>query len=322
MLLFGLIGIMVLIWTFNFVIAKVALNYLDPVTLAAFRVEAAGLIFLAVYLLSGRRAGTHRTAIARDSAATSTQRGLRLDRSEIWLFTRLGIFGVALNQMLFTVGLSHTTVGHSALIIGTGPITVLLLAHLMGLESVTVKKVLGMALSFCVVAVLASEYGMHGSGGGTLRGDLITMVGSLAFAIYEVTSKKVAHRYDTLAMNTLMFLFGAVFILPLAVRQALRLNWGAVGWQGWAAMLYMASFASVIAYLIFYWALRHLVASRLSAFTYLQPIIATLLSILLLGEKLTNHLLVGGGLVLVGVYLAEVGLRQNGRKSETASGQH
>ncbi len=72
-------------------------------------------------------------------------------------------------------------------------------------------------------------------------------------------------------------------------------------------MVYMAAFASVAAYLVYYWALRYLAASRLAAFSYLLPVMATLLGVLLLPEeRVTGHLLGGGALVLVGVYLAEV----------------
>src|SRR3970282_642084 len=112
-------------------------------------------------------------------------------------------------------------------------------------------------------------------------------------------------------MNAYNSLAGALLVLPLAVWQVVKMtregSWGAVGWQGWLAMVYMAAFASVAAYLIYYWVLRHMAASRLSAFSYLLPVMATCLGILLLPEeRVTRHLVGGGALVLVGVYLTEV----------------
>ena len=59
----------------------------------------------------------------------------------------------------------------------------------------------------------------------------------------------------------------------------------AVPWQGWAAIVYMAVFSSALAYVFYFWLLRYLEASRLSAFTYLLPVLATILGILWLGEK-------------------------------------
>ena len=69
----------------------------------------------------------------------------------------------------------------------------------------------------------------------------------------------------------------------------------------------MAAVASVLAYMIFYYALTKIAATRVIVFTYMQPVLATTLGILLLGERVTPYLLGGGALVLTGVYLAERG---------------
>jgi drug/metabolite transporter (DMT)-like permease len=97
----------------------------------------------------------------------------------------------------------------------------------------------------------------------------------------------------------------AVMFLPLAIRQGIHLDWGQVGWAGWAGLLYMAVFSSVLAYTLFYWILRYMEASRVAAVDYLQPFIVVLLSMVFLGERPTGHLLAGGALVLLGVYLVE-----------------
>jgi len=233
---------------------------------------------------------------------------------------QLGFFGVAINQVCFTVGLNYITVGHSALIIGTGPISILLIARALGLEALTLQKMLGMVLAFAGVAVLAAEHGLS-LRSGTLRGDLITLAGSLGFALYTVLGKRVAGRYDSVTMNAYNYLVGGILIVPFAVYQAVRLSrsggWSAVVWPGWAALIYMAAIASVLGYLLYFWTLRYLTASRLGAFGYLHPVITTLLGIGLLGERLTLSLVVGGGLVLAGIYLIEWGPREEQPEENT-----
>jgi drug/metabolite transporter (DMT)-like permease len=102
-----------------------------------------------------------------------------------------------------------------------------------------------------------------------------------------------------------------VVVAPLAVRQAWLLGgsgvWREVPWPGWAAILYMGVFGSAVAYLAYYWLLRYLEASQLSAFTYLLPVLATILGIWTLGEKGSWMQVVGGGLALGGVYWIESG---------------
>jgi len=296
-----LIALMVVMWAVNFIVAKVGLKYLDAYALAAFRVELAAVI-LGVLVLATRRGKGREEGRLRPAPT-------RLTWGDLWTFGYLGFFMVAVNQMCFTVGLNYTTVGHSSVIIGIAPILVLLLARWQGLERLTVLKVTGMALSFAGVAILAAEQGISLQSG-TLRGDLIILAGSVGFACYVVWGKKVAGKCGTVEMNAYNHFAGAILVLPLAVWQAVKMtregSWAAVGWQGWLAVVYMAAFASVAAYLIYYWALRHMAASRLAAFAYLQPVLATCLGILLLpGERVTGHLLGGGALVLLGVYLTE-----------------
>jgi drug/metabolite transporter (DMT)-like permease len=191
-----------------------------------------------------------------------------------------------------------------------GPIYVLALASAMSLEKLTMRKVVVMGVSLIGVLVLAAEQGM-GTHSPTLRGDAITMAGSIGFAVYAVLGKRVAASYDTLTMTAFNQLFGAIIILPVAVTEAIRLGpaagWAAIGWQSWAATIYMAAFGSAGAYLLYFWVLRYMAPSQLSAFSYLLPVTATLLGIWWLDEKGSWNELVGGALVLGGVYWIESG---------------
>ena len=301
-MLYLLIAIMVLAWSFNFIVAKRTLEEVPPLTLLFLRVLLSNVILLALYI--GRRWRQQRRAAGDPSASLRVIPEIHQDDWK-W-FALIGLFGVAGNQTGFTVGLHYTTVAHSSLIISLTPILVLLLATRMKLEIFTPMKVVGMLLSFSGVAVLVSEHGfdMHSA---SFSGDLITFAGSVCFALYTVYGKKVADRYDTLSLNTYTYLFGGSIVFLFTGREAFSLNLMTLSWKGWLGALYMAAIASVLAYMIFYYALGKISASRLVAFSYLQPVLATLLSVLLLGDKVTTHLLVGGALVLVGVALAERG---------------
>lgn len=287
-MLYVLIAIMVLCWSANFVVAKFALRELPPFALLFLRIMFSNALLVSLYFGSGQR------------------RRNRLQRGDWRWFALLGLFGVAMNQTGFTVGINYTTVSHSSLIIALSPIFVLVLATRMKLESFTKLKLTGMTLSFAGVAVLTAEHGF-GSNSPTFLGDVLTLGGAVAFALYTVYGKRVSERYDTLTLNTFTYLAGAVVVFPLAGWELFRVDWQSVTWRGWLGAFYMAAMASVIAYMIFYHALTKIAASRVIVFSYLQPVLATFLGILLLGEKVTPYLLGGGSLVLLGVYLAERG---------------
>jgi drug/metabolite transporter (DMT)-like permease len=69
----------------------------------------------------------------------------------------------------------------------------------------------------------------------------------------------------------------------------------------------MALFPSLVCYLIYYYALKFIAASRVSAFSYLQPLLATVMAVMVLGEEVTGGLAAGGALILSGVFVAERG---------------
>jgi drug/metabolite transporter (DMT)-like permease len=292
------IGLVVAVWAVNFIAAKIGLRYLPAVTMASFRVVIAGISMAPAYFICSRL------------SAFADTRSQGFTSRDLWTFSYLGFFGVVVNQMCFTMGLRYTSVSHAAVIVGMGPIYTLVLAVLFRLERATWHKVVGMAVAFFGVAVLASENGISPHSP-SLLGDAITMTGSLGFATYAVLGKRVAGRYDALTMSAFNHFAGALIILPVALHQARALGsfsrWRAIPWQSWTALLYMAVCSSAMAYIFYFWLLRYLEASQLSAFTYLLPALATVLGIWWLGERGSPMQLVGGALALGGVYWVESG---------------
>jgi len=295
------IGFVILIWAINFIAAKIGLRSLPATTLASFRLVLAGLAMLPFYLFCSRLPAFAGTAETR-------RRGFTL--RDLWVFLYMGFFGVVMNQVCFTVGLRYTSVSHAAVLVGMGPIYTLVLAVLFKLETATWRKAIGMAIALAGIAVLASENGISAHSPSVL-GDAITMTGSIGFATYVVLGKRLAGRYDPLTMTAFSHYAGALIVLPVATYRAVMLvsaaNCRAIAWTGWAAMLYMAIFSSAVAYVFYFWLLRYLEASQLSAFTYILPVVATVLGILWLGEKGSWGQVLGGALALGGVYWIESG---------------
>ncbi len=243
-----------------------------------------------------------RTAAFADALKT---RARGFNARDLWTFFYLGFFGVVINQMSFALGLSHTSVSHGAVIVGMAPIYTLALAVIFRLEKATLRKLIGIALSFAGIAVLAGEHGMtkHSA---SLKGDAIMMAGAIGFAVYSVLGKRVADRYDALTMTAFNHFTGAIVVLPVVVYQARWLlideRWRQIPWQSWTSVLYMAVFSSAVAYVLYFWLLKYLHASQLAAFTYLLPVVATILGIVWLGERGTWMEIAGGALALAGVY--------------------
>jgi drug/metabolite transporter (DMT)-like permease len=118
-----------------------------------------------------------------------------------------------------------------------------------------------------------------------------------------VFSKEVTRRHDSLTVNALGYVAGALAGAPLLIGQSGGFDYGSVSAGGWLALAYMTLLASILCYLIFYYALDHMPASRLAAFSYLQPVIAAATGFVFLHEPVTLPVAAGGALVLGGVWV-------------------
>jgi drug/metabolite transporter (DMT)-like permease len=216
----------------------------------------------------------------------------------------LGLFGVALNQFLFVVGLSRTSVAHSSIFANMTPILILLLASARGLERLTGWKLLGVTVALAGV-VLLRKLDTNSHGEATLAGDFLTFCGALAFSIFTVLAKPQTKRYGGITVNTFAYAGGGLLMAPVTLWQAAGFNFREVPLSAWAAVFYMAFLPSVICYLIYYYALARMEASRLAAFSYLQPLMAVAFGVLILHEHITFGLVVSGLVIFAGVYITE-----------------
>lgn len=273
-------------WASNIVAGKEALQGFGSLALAQLRMSLAALFYGALFLFWRGRPRLHLTR-------------------QQWLFLGLmGFTGITLNQICFLGGLARTSVTHTGLIQAVGPIMVLLLAAFIGREVLTLQNCVGMAIAFVGVAVLltgksSSQNGAHWSG------DVIVLAAGASFAVYTILMKDVASDYDALTLSTLVFVLGAALLMPFCLGSLAKVEWRQVPFRSWAGLAYMVVFGSVVAYLIYTFALSILSASKAAAFAYLQPVMAVALGVWLLGERVTGGEFAGGVLILLGVYLTE-----------------
>jgi drug/metabolite transporter (DMT)-like permease len=288
-LLYALIGLMVTFWSGNFIVGKLALREFPPLLLVGLRAALASAFILPVYFWEGR---------------TKPDRWRRTDAP---LLVALGLLGVALNQFFFVLGLSRTSVAHCAIITGMAPLLVLLIASLTGLERMSRRRAAGMLVALAGVVVLKVFESKPAGGGPTWTGDLYIFLAGLTFALFTVFGKRVATRHTSVTVNTFAYVGGALALAPLTLWHGRDFAFSAVSAGGWLSLAYMALFPSVIAYLIFYYALSRIPATRVSAFYYVQPLMVTLLGVAVLHEHITASLVVGGTVIFSGVWMTERG---------------
>ena len=135
--IYSLVGLMTMMWSMNYIVAKVALREFPALLASGIRMLVAGLIMIGVY------AWHH-----------SAGKIPKWTRKDVWMLVFLGTVGVGLNQLFFVAGISMTTVSHAAVMIGLTPITVLILAAILGLERLSALRLAGMFTALGGVAIL------------------------------------------------------------------------------------------------------------------------------------------------------------------------
>lgn len=273
-------------WASNIVAGKVVLRSMPSIALAQVRVTGAAVVFLALFAMWRGRPT------------------LRMSARDLGYLAVTALFGITLNQIFFIGGIGRTSAANAGLIVALGPVMVLILSSAMRLEALTWLKSAGAAVSLAGVVVLTTGKPKPGSDA-TVAGDIIMLLGTAVFAYYTILLKKVANRWDAVTLNTVIFVLGAAMMLPMSARALFAVHWTALPADTWWGIAFIVTCGSVLAYLIYAFALTELSATRVAAFNYLQPVIAAALGAWLLAEGITGQAIAGGALILFGVYLTE-----------------
>ncbi len=286
--LYALLGLMIVIWSANFIFAKMAVRDAPALLVACLRTVGAGLLMVAVFRLArGRGDPSLRPFTIRDLPRVAA----------------IGVIGIVGNQFLFVLAISRTSVAHGAIVGATSPVLVLLGAAALGIERLKRRRLVGMLASAAGVAVL--QLG-HGAGGqASPVGDALMLCNAALFAGFSLLGGPLTAQVGTLTVNAVAYWGGAVLSLPFAVWGLVALGPSHIGVAAWVGILYMSVAPSIVGYLIYSQALRYLPASRVASVTYLQPVLATLLAVAFLGERPGLPYACGALVILSGVWLVQ-----------------
>ena len=228
------------------------------------------------------------------------------EKMEKKLFKKLllcSLFGVALNQLLFFWGLSKTEPINAALMMTTNPIMVLVMAHFILKEKISLLKVTGILIGIAGASTLIVFGKKVSLTSETAIGDFMVLINSLSFAVFLIMVKPMMMKYHVVTIMKWVFLFGTFMVLPFGFNQCMDARWTDLTFDLWMGIIYVVVATTFIAYFLNVIALRHLSPSVVSFYIYLQPVFATLFS-LILSEGTPNILqLISALLIFTGVYL-------------------
>lgn len=269
-------------WGLNFAATKFAALSIPPLLLVAFRFCVGGMLMYGVLRLLEPRS--------------------TIGRGDVLPMAALGCLGVVTTQTGFTFGLSLTTAASAGLIFSTAPVWGMLLGSTLGHERPTARGVAGVVLSILGVGMVFSE-GLADGGTG-LAGNLCILLAAIGVGAYSVLSMPLLERHTPLAVATYPILFGGPLVLLLSSPQLVGLGWGDVGPRVWVAVGYSAVFATAFAFVGWQRSISRIGANRTLVYQYLITFVGIASGIVFFGETLGAEKIIGGAIILLGVYLA------------------
>lgn len=215
-----------------------------------------------------------------------------------------GMIGILLNQGCFIIEVSYTSPGEASLVTTTMPMWVMLLAWLFLKEPITLKKAGGIALGAggALILVLGGKTSISG-GENPALGDFIVLLAQLSYALYLTLYRNFIKKYSLVTLMKWMFLSASIVGLPATIRYLKSTDWTAISMNEWLGIVYIVFFATYIAYICIMIGQKNLRPTIVGMYNYVQPIVASIVGIILGMDHFTFPKVVAVVLIFSGVYL-------------------
>lgn len=269
------------LWSTSFVVTKLAYATFPPLTLGACRFAVALAALAVMAALNG------------GFVRPSRQDALRLAVS--------GFLGITMYMAMENIGVKMTSASNAAMIIASYPAITLLLERIVYKTTISAVKWLGIALAI-VGVYLVSTSGPAREAEGVFWGNVILIGTGIVWTAYSFVTRSVVNKYPAQTISFYQTLAGAAAFLPLALFEIPE--WQAPTATTLASLLYLGLFCSVAAYLLYNHSLRRLSAGAAVTLMNLVPVFGVALSVLVLDERLHATQIVGGIIVIVGVFVS------------------
>ena len=237
----------------------------------------------------------------------------KVERRDLFKLALCAVFGFALNQTLFYIGLNMTSPVDASLIHVLNLVLVAVAAHFLIRERITGYKVAGILMGASGALILILYRKNLSLGSGQALGNLFVFLNMVFYALYLVIIKPMAMKYHSSTILKWVSLFGFIFILPYTLPAATEIRFSAIDLKGWLGLAYIIILNTFLAYLLINYALQQLTTSAVSYYNYLQPFIAAVLTVSSGQDMLSWPKVIAALMIFGGVYTVNRGRQKEAR---------
>ena len=205
---------------------------------------------------------------------------IQIERKDFLRLSICGFFGVALNQLMFFKGLDFTSPINAGIIMTMNPIFVIIIASFILKEKITFIKIIGIVLGILGALTLIIVKSEASFSFQSTIGDIFVLINAISYGIYLVLVKPLMQKYNTIDIIKWVFTFGFAFVFSFGFGEFSEISWSGFSTKIWLELAFVVVCTTFIAYFFNIYALRNLSPSVVSIYIYLQPVLATIFSIL------------------------------------------
>ncbi|MEY2719852.1 MAG: hypothetical protein RLZZ273_1218 [Bacteroidota bacterium] len=233
----------------------------------------------------------------------------RVSRSDVPLILGLGLLNISVNQILFIWGVKFTTAPNASLAYALTPVFVVFIARIVYKQSVSLVKWIGVVTAIAGAVIVLNERGIAVQADQSV-GNIMVLCASISWATYTFYSSRLIERYGAVQAIALTFFSGLLLYVPvwfaIPIQSPLVKVVTAAGASSiWFQLFYLGVITSGVGYGLWYIALSKLPSSNVAVFNNLQPVLTSVLALLLFGLEPSGAYLIGGALALLGVVVTQ-----------------
>lgn len=256
--------------------------------------------------------------IAQSKKSIPSGKQVKIDKKDIPKLIAVGVLIISLNITFFFEGIRRTTAIDASVLTLIIPILSVLLGWRFLREKIYPINIVGMTFAFLgALAILGITQIFTGPESvQILIGNVLIILSSICWVFGALIAKKLLNKYSSLVVTAIAFLVGTTtFFIPAANEYIQNPSWTAqITILGILGLSYMTILSSISAYYLFEWGLSKTSVATADLLQYIEPVVATLLAVAILGEKTSLSFFIGAGLIGIGAYLATLSKEAHHRR--------
>ncbi len=279
-LLVFLLAFTIVTWGYSWVLMKMGLEYAEPFTFGAWR-----MIIAAVAMLVYVRAKSIKWPEMR----------------KLPDYAMIGLFQTTLTFGLMLYGMLYVTAGKTSVLLYTMPIWTMFMVHFYLKERLKTAKWMGVAIGTVGIIFILGRDVLYYHSSEVLFGELLIIGGAIAWAVSNIWMKKRMGNENVYMVSALQLSIGAIglIVIALPTEGLLVVDWNA---HSLYILLFTGIIASAVDFTIWFYLLKNLDIKITTFSSMLVPVFGLIFDWLLLGNTLDYGVIIGGALILIGIY--------------------